>query len=57
MFSTTKPDGVQIIQIASDATGTMYGLGDDNNIYIWHHSLEYRGKWRLHVITPHEKEL
>lgn len=48
--------GVKILQISNDSEGRVFGLGSDQKIYIWHHSLYYRENWVLHV-SPEIVEL
>lgn len=56
MKTITKPWYVRIKTIASTADGMIYGLGSNGKVYVWHHSLEYRGKWVIHIrITDEEK--
>ena len=44
-----KHPNVKIKSIASTADGAIYGLGSDDYVYIWHHSLASRGHWVLNV--------
>lgn len=53
---TLKEDGVKILQISTDGTGVVFGLGNDQKIYVWHHSLYFRGNWVLHVNEPKPQE-
>lgn len=48
---TTLPEGVKITQVTADGTGVVYGLGNDQKMYVWHHSLELKGNWVLHVVN------
>jgi hypothetical protein len=42
-----KPDDVSIINISvSPLDGTIFGLGNDSNVYTWN-SID--GGWKLHV--------
>lgn len=41
--------GIKIVQAFADGDGMVFGLGNDQKIYIWHHSLYYAGNWVLHV--------
>jgi hypothetical protein len=50
-----KTLNVKIIQISADGSGMVFGLGDDQRIYVWHHSLEHRGRWVLHINEPKTK--
>lgn len=50
-----KEDGVKIIQITADGSGVVYGMGNDQKMYVWHHSLYFAGNWVLHV-SPKKKE-
>jgi len=40
---------VKIVQAFADGTGVVFGLGNDQKVYVWHHSLYYAGNWVLHV--------
>lgn len=52
-----KEEGVKIVQSFADGTGRVYGFGNDQQIYIWHHSFEFRGQWVLHInFEPSEKK-
>jgi hypothetical protein len=48
----TKPKDVKIISIAVAASGpldsTVFGLGDDGNVYWWDTN---DGKWKLHRLN------
>ncbi len=55
MKKITKPWYVRIKQIVSTAEGMIYGLGSNGKMYLWHHSLEYRGKWVIHIRVTEEE--
>ena len=44
-----KEDSVKIEKLVTVTDGTIYGLGDDMNMYAWHHSFDHAGKWVLYV--------
>jgi hypothetical protein len=46
---------VKIVQAFADGTGVVFGLGNDQKIYVWHHSLYYAGNWVLHVKEKNNK--
>ena len=50
-----KSNKITIISIVSTADGAIFGLGDDQRVYNWHHSLEHRGNWALFVNDPAEE--
>ena len=41
-----KPDNVKITGMSITADNTIYGLGDDSNVYIWN---KIDGDWKLHI--------
>ena len=46
---TEKVDTIKILSITCAPDGSVYGLGDDQNVYIWHHSQEHAGSWVYYV--------
>jgi hypothetical protein len=44
-----KPDRVQIIAVSVAGDNTIYGLGDDSQIYIWN---KVEADWKLHIEEP-----
>lgn len=52
-----KEEGVIITQISADGTGVVFGLGNDQKVYVWHHSLQFKGSWVQHInFEPSEKK-
>jgi len=45
-----KREDVKIISITADPTnGQVFGLGDDQNMYLWYHMGEHGGAWILYI--------
>ncbi len=44
-----KEEGITIVQPFADGQGRVFGMGNDQKIYIWHHSLYFKGRWVLYV--------